>query len=77
VRYRRQLLHAARALWRNPHMLFVYAMKTAMHPHYAALTRTLAESKGAGGAMPNATRSFSRATRPSMTKAPAPASTLS
>ena len=73
ARYRRQLRHAARALWRNPHMLFVYAMKTAMHRHYATLTGALAETKGSGGAMPDATRSFSRAPRPSVTKAPAPA----
>jgi hypothetical protein len=62
-RYRLQLLHAARFLWRNPHMLFVYAMKTAMHPHYAALTQALREAKGAAAAMPDATRSFSRSTR--------------
>ena len=49
-------------------MLFVYAMKTAMHPHYAALTRALAETKGTGAAMPDATRSFSRSNRPSATR---------
>jgi radical SAM superfamily enzyme YgiQ (UPF0313 family) len=72
-RYRRQLVRAARALWRNPHMLFVYAMKTAMHPHYAALTRALMETKGSGTAMPDATRSFSRSTRPSATQTAATA----
>jgi radical SAM superfamily enzyme YgiQ (UPF0313 family) len=65
-RYRLQLLHATRFLWRNPHMLFVYAMKTAMHPHYAALTQALREAKGTAAAMPDATRSFSRSTRPNV-----------
>ncbi len=60
ARYRRQLLHALRSLWRNPHILFIYAMKTAMHYHYAAMTRDLAQSRTAGKALPDAVRSFSR-----------------
>jgi radical SAM superfamily enzyme YgiQ (UPF0313 family) len=68
-RYRKQLLRALRGLWLKPHMLFVYAMKTAMHYHYAAMTRTLAESEDDGRALPDAVRSFSR----SMRRAPAPA----
>jgi hypothetical protein len=58
--YRRRLLRALRILWRNPHMLFVYAMKTAMHYHYDAMTRTLARSEDDGQALPDAVRSFSR-----------------
>jgi radical SAM superfamily enzyme YgiQ (UPF0313 family) len=62
-RYRRQLMRALRALWRNPHMLFVYAMKTAMHYHYAMMTRELSCAGATDGAIPEAVRSFSRSTR--------------
>jgi radical SAM superfamily enzyme YgiQ (UPF0313 family) len=68
--YKKQLRKALRALWRNPHMLFVYAMKTAMHYHYAAMIGGLAESKTSGQALPDAVRSFSRS------KSPAPAHAL-
>jgi len=68
--YKKQLRKALRALWRNPHMLFVYAMKTAMHYHYAAMIGDLAESKTLGQALPDAVRSFSRS------KSPAPAHAL-
>jgi hypothetical protein len=59
--YRTQLARALRALWRNPHMLFVYAMKTALHFHYAAMTRDLGRAMIDDGAIPEAVRSFSRA----------------
>ena len=59
-RYRKQLLRALRALWLNPHMLFVYAMKTAMHYHYAAMTEALVRVEDDGETLPDAVRSFSR-----------------
>ena len=59
--YRTQLARALRTLWRNPHMLFVYAMKTALHFHYAAMTRDLGRATIDDGAIPEAVRSFSRA----------------
>jgi hypothetical protein len=42
-------------------MLFVYAMKTALHFHYAAMTRDLGRAMIDDGAIPEAVRSFSRA----------------
>jgi radical SAM superfamily enzyme YgiQ (UPF0313 family) len=59
-KYRQQLLRALRVLWRNPHMLFVYAMKTAMHYHYASIIRTLARTSDDVSVLPDAVRSFSR-----------------
>ena len=59
--YRTQLARALRALWRNPHMLFVYAMETALHFHDAAMTRDLGCSTIGDGGIPEALRSFSRA----------------
>jgi radical SAM superfamily enzyme YgiQ (UPF0313 family) len=59
--YRKQLRRAIGALWRNPHMLFVYAIKTAMHYHYAAMTRALTRVADDGDALPDGARSFSRA----------------
>ncbi len=61
-RYRRQLWRVLRARWHEPHILFIYTIKVAMHYHYAALTRALAAA--GGGDMPDAGRSFSRAKRP-------------
>jgi hypothetical protein len=62
--YRAQLWRALRALWRNPHLLFVYALKTAMHYHYAAMTRALGKVGDDAETVPDAMRSFSRSTRP-------------
>jgi hypothetical protein len=62
-RYRQQLLRVARARWREPHILFIYALKVASHHHYAAIARALSEVDGTSGAMPNAGRSFSRVKR--------------
>jgi len=62
-RYRQQLLRLTRARWREPHILFIYALKVASHYHYAALTRALSEVDENSGAMPNAGRSFSRVQR--------------
>jgi radical SAM superfamily enzyme YgiQ (UPF0313 family) len=61
-RYRRQLWRVLRARWREPHILFTYAIKVASHYHYAALARALVADDGSG-AMPDAGRSFSRAKR--------------
>jgi radical SAM superfamily enzyme YgiQ (UPF0313 family) len=61
-RYRRQLWRVVRARWREPHILFTYAIKVASHYHYAALARAMVAHDGSG-AMPDAGRSFSRARR--------------
>lgn len=58
--YRRQLYRVLRARWQEPHILFIYALKIAMHYHYAALTRALARTDAGS---PNAGRSFSRVRR--------------
>jgi len=68
-RYRKQLLRALRALWLNPHMLFVYAMKTAMHYHYAAMTEALVRVEDDGETLPDAVRSFSRSLHRGPTRA--------
>ncbi len=60
-RYRGQLLRAFRARMYEPQLLFTYAIKTAMHFHYAEIAQTLLDS--VGGPMPEAARSFSRQTR--------------
>jgi hypothetical protein len=41
--------------------LFTYAIKVAIHFHYAAIARALLKSEG--GALPEAGRSFSRVKR--------------
>ena len=64
ARYKKQLARAARQRWREPHILFVYALKVAMHHHYAALAHAMAQVDATSGAMPDAGRSFSRAKRP-------------
>jgi hypothetical protein len=48
--------------WREPHILFIYALKVATHCHYAAIAKALARAKP-GGDMPDAGRSFSRVKR--------------
>ena len=45
-RYRQQLLRVLRARWREPHILFIYALKIATHYHYAAITRALVQVEG-------------------------------
>ena len=59
-RYKEQLKRVARARWREPHILFVYTIKVAMHYHFEALASALGQAKGPNGVMPNAGRSFSR-----------------
>jgi radical SAM superfamily enzyme YgiQ (UPF0313 family) len=69
-RYRQQMWRVLRARWREPHILFIYTVKVAMHYHYAAITRSLS-GVGRGGDMPDAVRSFSRMVRPSEARASA------
>ena len=59
--HRQQLSRVLRARWSESHILFIYALRIAMHYHYAALTRALAQVET--GSLPNAGRSFSRASR--------------
>ena len=61
--HRRQLWRILRARGAEPHILLIYAIKIAMHYHYAAITRALSEADRAGGVVPDAMRSFSRAER--------------
>jgi len=61
-RYKQQLRRVIRARWREPHILFIYAIKVASHYHYAELTRAMGAHDGSGE-MPDAGRSFSRAKR--------------
>ena len=52
-----------RARWREPHILFIYALKVATHYHYAAIARALMQVPGSSEVLPNAGRSFSRVKR--------------
>ena len=58
-RYRQQILRILRARWREPHVLFIYALKVAFHYHFASVARALSKVSETGGAMPTAGRSFS------------------
>jgi hypothetical protein len=60
VKYRSQLLRAWRTRPYEPQLLFTYAVKTAMHYHYASITDALAAA--GDGSLPQAARSFSRST---------------
>ncbi|MEM7191880.1 MAG: DUF4070 domain-containing protein, partial [Pseudomonadota bacterium] len=59
-RYRQQIARVVKKRWREPHILFIYALKTATHYHYAELVRSISQSDPETGAMSNAGRSFSR-----------------
>jgi radical SAM superfamily enzyme YgiQ (UPF0313 family) len=61
-RYRRQLLRVLRARWREPHILFIYALKVATHYHYARIMQALVRTEGSE-VLPDAGRSFSRVKR--------------
>ena len=63
-KYRRQLVRIVRARGFEPHILLVYAIKVAMHYHYAAIASALAKVDAESGVMPDAARSFSRVRRP-------------
>ena len=60
ARYRKQLAQVVKKRWREPHILFIYALKVATHYHYAQLVRSIADVDPETGAMSNAGRSFSR-----------------
>ncbi|MET0943348.1 MAG: radical SAM protein [Mesorhizobium sp.] len=62
-RYRLQLLRILRSRWREPHILFIYALKVAFHYHYAAIAAALHKASETSGAMPTAGRSFSQVRR--------------
>jgi hypothetical protein len=59
-KYRQQLLRVVRTRVLEPHILFIYAVKVAMHYHYAAITRALACADDGSDALHDAVRSFSR-----------------
>jgi len=59
-RYRQQLSRIIGARGFEPHILFIYAIKVAMHYHFAAIAHALAQVEDANGSMPDAGRSFSR-----------------
>jgi radical SAM superfamily enzyme YgiQ (UPF0313 family) len=52
--YRDQLARVVKRRWKEPHILFIYAIKTAMHYHYASIAKTLTGSNGASASMPEA-----------------------
>ena len=60
AKYRSQLLRVMRTRPFEPHILFIYTVKTATHFHYASITDALARL--GDGPMPEAVRSFSRST---------------
>ncbi len=60
TRYSRQLSRIVKARWREPHILFIYAIKIATHYHYAEVARSVAAVDPDTGAMSDAGRSFSR-----------------
>lgn len=60
-RYRRQLAAVATARPWEPHILFIYAIKMAMHYHYDEIVRSMVGTDGVS----NAGRSFSRSRRAS------------
>ena len=49
-----------KARWREPHILFNYALKTATHYHYAEVARAVAAVDPETGAMSDAGKPFSR-----------------
>lgn len=63
ARYRQQLAGIVRRRWREPHILFTYVIKVAMHYHYLELATALSRVDEKTGAMPEAGRSFSRVKR--------------
>jgi radical SAM superfamily enzyme YgiQ (UPF0313 family) len=61
--YRQQLVRVLRARWREPHILFIYALKMAFHYHFAAVTRALQKVCETNGAMSTAGQPFARVNR--------------
>ena len=64
AKYREQIMTVVRARPSEPHILFVYAIKAAMHYHYATIAKTL--ETATDDMMPDAVRSFSRSNRRSV-----------
>jgi radical SAM superfamily enzyme YgiQ (UPF0313 family) len=62
TKYRQQLLRVMRVRAFEPHILFVYAVKTALHYHYAAITGAWGPTAGGLHAVPDGMRSFSTTT---------------
>jgi radical SAM superfamily enzyme YgiQ (UPF0313 family) len=62
ARYRSQLWRIVRARALEPHILFIYTIKIAMHYHYASIVDTLGAPGDKIRPLPEAARSFSRAT---------------
>ena len=60
ARYRLQLWRIVRARALEPHILFIYSVKTAMHYHYASIVDELTHCENTP--LPEAARSFSRST---------------
>ncbi|MEZ5827037.1 MAG: hypothetical protein R3D01_01030 [Hyphomicrobiales bacterium] len=56
-------MRIVRRRWREPHILFTYVIKVAMHYHYLELATALSRVDEKTGAMPEAGRSFSRVKR--------------
>lgn len=59
-RYRKQLARIVKERWREPHILFIYALKVATHYHYAEVARAVADVDPVTGAMSDAGKPFSR-----------------
>ena len=65
--YRHQLRRVLRQRFAEPHILFIYSIKIAMHYHYDSLVG------GSGGSVPEGLRSFSRGTSAAEAEAQRPA----
>ena len=61
ARYRAQLKRIVRARVAEPHILFIYAIKIAMHYHYASIVAALGRADDKMRGLPDGLRSFSRA----------------
>ena len=64
AKYRHQLGRVVRARFYEPHILFIYAIKTAMHYHYASIAKTLTVSGNERRDLPDNMRPFAPASRP-------------
>lgn len=64
TKYRSQLRRIAALRPFEPHVLFIYAIKVAMHYHYAWIVGAPGRRGGTDAAVPGALRSFSRAKAP-------------
>jgi hypothetical protein len=51
TRYRQQLLRLLRARWKEPHILFIYALKVSFHCYFAAIAKAcpVPSERGKGG----------------------------